>query len=239
MHDTETTAMRSSFVRTTSIVAATLGAFVLGGRPLLSSFTHSVRVPNPAVDETRAQKHGKETAVLAGGCFWGMQLVFSHVKGVTKVTAGYAGGEKNTATYEQVETGQTGHAESVQIEYDPSVITYGQILQVYFSVAHDPTELNRQGPDTGTQYRSSIFYTTPEQQQIAEAYIAQVDKAKTFDSPIVTQVVPLKGFYSAEGYHQNYAVHHPDQPYIVINDAPKVDHLKAELPEFYSDKMVS
>jgi peptide-methionine (S)-S-oxide reductase len=232
--------MRSTFVRTTTLLGATLGAFLFAGSPLFASHTRSVRVPNPKVDEARAVKHGKKTAVLAGGCFWGMQLVFAHVKGVTKVTAGYAGGEKNTATYEQVETGQTGHAESVRIEYDPSVVTYGQLLQVYFSVAHDPTELNRQGPDTGTQYRSSIFYTTPEQEQIADAYIAQLDSAKTFDSPIVTKVVPLdKGFFSAEDYHQNYAVHHPDQPYIAINDAPKVDHLRQELPEFYSNKMVN
>ncbi len=227
--------MRTALFRTTSLLGATLGAFVLVGRPMLSS-TRSVRAPNPVVDAARAASPGQDTAVLAGGCFWGMQLLFEHVKGVTGVTAGYAGGEKNTATYEQVETGTTGHAESVRVVFDPSQVTYGQLLQVYFSVAHDPTELNRQGPDTGPQYRSSIFYTSPQQKQAAESYIAQLEKAKTFEDSIVTQVVPLKGFYAAEDYHQDYAVHHPDQAYIVINDAPKVRNLRAQLPTLYSDK---
>jgi peptide-methionine (S)-S-oxide reductase len=229
--------MRTTLLRTTSLLGVTLGAAVFAARPLFSSTAHHGPLPNPTVDAppTRA---AQETAVLAGGCFWGMQLVFEHVKGVTAVTAGYAGGNANTATYEQVETGTTGHAESVRIVFDPSVVTYGELLKVYFSVAHDPTELNRQGPDTGPQYRSAIFYTTPEQKQVAESYIAQLTKAKTFDSPIVTQVVPLKGFYAAESYHQEYAVHHPDQPYIVINDLPKVQNLREELPALYRDALV-
>ncbi len=227
--------MRTALFGATSLLGMTVGAFALVGRPMISSTAHTA-APNPVIDEPRVGA-GQETAVLAGGCFWGMQLVFEHVKGVSHVTAGYAGGDKNTATYQQVETGTTGHAESVQIQFDPSVITYQQLLQVYFTVAHDPTELNRQGPDVGTQYRSAIFYATPEQQQTAEAYIAQLTKAKTFSDSIVTQVVPLKGFYEAESYHQDYAEHHTNQPYIYINDLPKVANLKAELPALYRDKV--
>ena len=163
-------------------------------------------VPAPAVDAPRATAPGKQMTVIAGGCFWGIQAVFQHVKGVISATSGYAGGSSKTAEYEIVSTGQTGHAESVQIVYDPSQITYGELLRVFFSVAHDPTELNRQGPDDGTQYRSSIFYTSDEQKNIAEAYIAQLDKAGTYSHKIVTQVVPLKGFYAAEAYHQNYEI---------------------------------
>jgi peptide-methionine (S)-S-oxide reductase len=227
--------MRTALFGATSLLGMTVGAFALVGRPMVSSTAHTA-APNPVIDEPRVGA-GQETAVLAGGCFWGMQLVFEHVKGVSHVTAGYAGGDKNTATYQQVETGTTGHAESVQIQFDPSVITYQQLLQVYFTVAHDPTELNRQGPDVGTQYRSAIFYATPEQQQTAEAYIAQLTKAKTFSDSIVKQVVPLKGFYEAESYHQDYAEHHTNQPYIYINDLPKVANLKAELPALYRDKL--
>lgn len=227
--------MRTALFGATSLLGMTVGAFALVGRPMISSTAHTA-APNPVIDEPRVGA-GQETAVLAGGCFWGMQLVFEHVKGVSHVTAGYAGGDKNTATYQQVETGTTGHAESVQIQFDPSVITYQQLLQVYFTVAHDPTELNRQGPDVGTQYRSAIFYATPEQHQTAEAYIAQLTKAKTFSDSIVTQVVPLKGFYEAESYHQDYAEHHTNQPYIYINDLPKVANLKAELPALYRDKV--
>ncbi|HEX5180420.1 MAG TPA: peptide-methionine (S)-S-oxide reductase MsrA [Gemmatimonadaceae bacterium] len=227
--------MYAAFVRTTSLLGMALGAAVFVARPTAADAGDDP-VPNRVVQTPRPAN--LETAVLAGGCFWGMQLVFEHVKGVTAVAAGYAGGDKNTATYPQVETGQTGHAESVRIVFDTTQVTYRQILQVYFTVAHDPTELNRQGPDVGTQYRSAIFYTTREQQQIATAYIAQLDKDKTFDSPIVTQVVPLKGFYPAEKYHQNYAVHHPDQPYIVINDLPKVASLREQLPALYRDQMV-
>jgi peptide-methionine (S)-S-oxide reductase len=193
-------------------------------------------VPAPAVDAARATAPGQQTAVLSGGCFWGVQAVFQHVKGVIKATSGYSGGSAKTAEYETVSTGETGHAESVEIVYDPSQITYGELLRVFFSVAHDPTQLNRQGPDQGTQYRSSIFYSSDEQKRIAEAYIAQLDKAGVFARDIVTQVVPLQAFYPAEAYHQNYAALHPYQPYIVYNDAPKVEHLRKEFPELYTGK---
>jgi peptide-methionine (S)-S-oxide reductase len=193
-------------------------------------------VPKPTVDAPIAASKGKQSVVIAGGCFWGIQAVFQHVKGVTEATSGYSGGAANTAEYEVVSTGQTGHAESVKITYDPSQITFGQLLWVFFSVAHDPTELNRQGPDTGSQYRSVIFYNSDEQKRIAEAYVAQLDKAKIFPSPVVTQIVPLKAFYPAEAYHQDYAAHHPDNPYIVYNDAPKVAHLHQQFPELYAGK---
>jgi peptide-methionine (S)-S-oxide reductase len=191
-------------------------------------------VPAPATDEPQALAHGKETAVIAGGCFWGIQAVFQHVKGVHSATSGYAGGTVKNPDYETVSSGRTGHAESVEIVYDPSKVTYGELLRVFFSVAHDPTELNRQGPDEGTQYRSVIFYTNDEQKRIAEAYIAQLNQAKVFSRPIVTQVAPLQAFYHAEDYHQNYATLHPDNPYIVYNDAPKVANLKKEFPDLYA-----
>jgi len=193
-------------------------------------------VPAPLVDATRATAPGKETTVVSGGCFWGVQAVFRHVKGVISATSGYSGGSARNAEYEIVSTGETGHAESVQIVFDPSQITYGELLRVFFSVAHDPTQLNRQGPDEGTQYRSSIFYTNDEQKRIAESYIAQLDKAAVFPHRIVTQVVPLKAFYPAEAYHQNYAALHPNQPYIFFNDAPKVEHLRQEFPDLYTGK---
>jgi peptide-methionine (S)-S-oxide reductase len=193
-------------------------------------------VPAPAVDAPKPMAASDQTAVVAGGCFWGIQAVFQHVKGVKSATSGYSGGEAKTAEYELVSTGETGHAESVKIVYDPSQITYGEILRVFFSVAHDPTQLNRQGPDEGSQYRSVIFYGNDEQKTIAEAYIAQLDKAKVFPRPIVTQVVPLKAFYAAEAYHQDYASKHPNQPYIAFNDAPKVEHLKQEFPQLYTAK---
>jgi peptide-methionine (S)-S-oxide reductase len=193
-------------------------------------------VPAPALDAKRASVAAQQTAVVAGGCFWGIQAVFQHVKGVISATSGYSGGAAKTAEYEVVSTGETGHAESVQIVFDPSQITYGELLRVFFSVAHDPTQLNRQGPDEGTQYRSSIFYSSAEQKQIAEAYIAQLDKAGIFPHRIVTQVVPLQAFYPAEAYHQNYAVLHPNQPYIMFNDAPKVEHLRQEFPDLYTGK---
>jgi len=192
-------------------------------------------LPDPKVDATMAAAHGQQVIVLAGGCFWGVQAVYLHVKGVTRAVAGYAGGTAETANYELVSSHGTGHAESVQVTFDPSKITVGQLLKVYFSVAHDPTELNRQGPDSGPQYRSSIFFSTPEQERVAKAYIAQLDAAKAFRSPIVTEVVPLKGFYAAEGYHQNYLAGHMDQPYIVINDLPKLANLKAQFPAWYKD----
>lgn len=190
-------------------------------------------VPAPEVDAPLAIHSGNATAVLAGGCFWGMQWVFEHVPGVTNVTSGYSGGVAATATYEQVSEGDTGHAETVRIAYDPSKVSYGQLLRVYFSVATDPTELNRQGPDTGTQYRGVIFYLNPEQQKIAKAYIARLTAAHAFAAPIVTQVVPFKAFYPAENYHQDYARLHPDALYIAINDAPKVVALQHALPKLY------
>jgi len=193
-------------------------------------------VPPPAVDAPRASAPGHQTAVVAGGCFWGVQAVFQHVKGVITATSGYSGGSAKTADYEIVSAGKTGHAESVQIFYDPSEITYGELLRIFFSVAHDPTQLNRQGPDEGTQYRSAIFFANEEQKRIAEAYIAQLDQAKVFSRPIVTAVVPLEGFYPAEAYHQNYAALHPNQPYIVFNDAPKVEHLRQIFPDLYTGK---
>jgi peptide-methionine (S)-S-oxide reductase len=192
-----------------------------------------VPLPDPTVDDTLVPQPGQQVAVIAGGCFWGIQLVFEHVKGVVKVTAGYSGGAANTAQYQIVSTGRTGHAESVRIVYDPSKITYGQLLKVFFAVAHNPTELNEQGPDEGTQYRSAIFYADANQQRIANAYITQLDEAKAFRHKIVTQVVPLVAFYQAEGYHQDYAVHNPYNQYIVVNDLPKLDELKKRLPDLY------
>jgi peptide-methionine (S)-S-oxide reductase len=197
--------------------------------------TAPVALPNPAVDDTPAAS-GQQTAVLAGGCFWGIQAVFEHVKGVVSVSAGYSGGAAGTANYETVSEGTSGHAESVEITYDPARISYGQLLKVFFSVAHDPTELNRQGPDTGTQYRSAIFYGNENQQRIARAYIDQLNGAKVFPQRIVTQVTPLKGFYRAEAYHQDYLIHHPDNPYIMINDVPKIAHLHQQLPDLYVEK---
>jgi peptide-methionine (S)-S-oxide reductase len=194
----------------------------------------SAAVPSPVVDEAKAAAKGKETAVVAGGCFWGIQAVFQHVKGVRSATAGYSGGTVKNPDYEMVSSGETGHAESVQIVYDPSQLSYGELLRVFFSVALDPTELNRQGPDEGTQYRSVIFYSNDEQKHIAEAYIAQLDQARVYPRKIVTQVVPLQAFYEAEGYHQNYATIHPSDPYIVFNDAPKVANLRKEFPELYN-----
>jgi peptide-methionine (S)-S-oxide reductase len=221
----------SSFSRMSAVLMMVIFAGVIasnaGDKPVL---------PSPAVDAAIATSKSEQTAVVAGGCFWGIQAVFQHVKGVTNATSGYSGGSAKTAEYELVSTGDTGHAESVKITYDPSQITYGQLLRVFFSVAHDPTQLNRQGPDTGNQYRSVIFYNTDEQKRIAEAYIVQLEKARLFPRPIVTQVVPLQAFYPAEAYHQDYATHHPDDPYIVYNDAPKVAHLRQEFPEIYTGK---
>ncbi|HYX28453.1 MAG TPA: peptide-methionine (S)-S-oxide reductase MsrA [Pyrinomonadaceae bacterium] len=193
-------------------------------------------IPDPVVDSQRNPGRGQRTAVLGGGCFWGLQAVFEHVKGVTAVTAGYSGGSAGTANYETVSEGSTGHAEAVRITYDPSRITYGQLLKVFFSVAHDPTEINRQGPDTGRQYRSVIFYANEEQRRIAQAYINQLDQAKVFERPIVTQVAGLHGFYNAESYHQDFAISHPDDPYIVVNDLPKVANLRKEMPNLYAPR---
>ena len=190
-------------------------------------------LPDPRIDAPLAKIKGTQTAVFAGGCFWGVEGVFEHVKGVSQVVSGYAGGSVDKPSYEQVSSGTTGHAESVRISYDPSRISYGQLLKVFFSVAHDPTELNRQGPDTGTQYRSAIFFANDEQKRVAEAYIAQLQAAHTFPRPIVTQVAPLKAFYAAEAYHQHYLELNPNQPYIVINDLPKIANLKRQFPALY------
>ena len=216
--------------------AFVLFASLLGATACNAKASPTAPVPAPLQDAARTASAGQQTAVISGGCFWGIQAVFQHVKGVITATSGYSGGSAKTAEYETVSTGETGHAESVQIVYDPSQITYGELLRVFFSVAHDPTQLTRQGPDEGTQYRSSIFYGNDEQKRIAEAYIAQLDKAKVFPRPIVTKVVPLQAFYPAEAYHQNYATLHPNQPYIMFNDAPKVEHLRQEFPDLYTGK---
>jgi len=194
------------------------------------------KIPAPATDARPAS--GPEVAVLAGGCFWGVQGVFQHVKGVTSAVSGYDGGEKATAHYEMTSEGNTGHAESVRVTFDPAKVSYGKILQIYFSVAHDPTELNRQGPDSGTQYRSAIFPQNAEQAQVAKAYIAQLDAAHAFSSPIVTTIEPGKTFYRAEGYHQDFLAKNPTYPYIVYNDLPKVAALKALFPDYYRDNPV-
>ena len=193
----------------------------------------SVPVPPPQVDAPLAATAGNATAVVAGGCFWGVQAVFQHTRGVTRATSGYAGGTADAAHYEIVSSGLTGHAESVEVTYDPSEITYGQLLRVFFAVAHDPTELNRQGPDEGRQYRSAIFTATADQERIARAYIDQLNAAKVFDRPVVTEVSALTRFYPAEDYHQDYATLHPDDLYIRINDAPKVEHLRQLFPALF------
>ncbi|HET8747715.1 MAG TPA: peptide-methionine (S)-S-oxide reductase MsrA [Ramlibacter sp.] len=196
----------------------------------------AVKLPPPAQDVHATA--ATETAVFAGGCFWGVQAVFQHTKGVLNAVSGYAGGEQNTAHYEMVGSGRTGHAESVQVTYDPKQVSFGKLLQVYFSVAHDPTTLNRQGPDAGPQYRSAVFYRNADQKRVAESYIAQLDAAKVFPARIVTEVSPLKGFYPAEAYHQDYATRHPDSPYIATFDLPKIANLKATLPQLYREQPV-
>jgi len=190
-------------------------------------------IPPPSADVPLAAKPGKQTAVFAGGCFWGVQSVFERVKGVLSTAAGYSGGDAKTASYRQVITETTGHAESVEIVYDPSRITYGQLLRVYFSVAHDPTQLDRQGPDVGTSYRSAIFYTDEEQKRLANAYIAQLDRQKVFPKPIVTEVTALKAFYRAEDYHQDYAYYNPNNPYIQVCDRPKIAALRQQFPDLF------
>jgi len=221
-------------LRSILTVALLLVAVFLGWRgishaqaaPLLKT-----PAPQPLVDE---QPHaGKEKAVFAGGCFWGTQSVFQRVKGVTATKAGYAGGAASTATYDQVTTETTGHAESVEVVYDPAKITYGQLLRIFFTVGHDPTQLNRQGPDVGTSYRSAIFYSNEEQKKVAQAYIAQLESAHIFPRKIVTEVTPLKGFYDAESYHQDYATNNPSNPYIQVCDRPKIEALRAEFPDLF------
>jgi peptide-methionine (S)-S-oxide reductase len=215
-------------------------AYLVLALPAISFVSAANAAPRPPIpaaiaDLPLATAPGTQTAVFAGGCFWGTQSVFERVKGVLATTVGYAGGSAATATYDQVTTETTGHAESVEVVYDPSKITYGQLLRIFFSVAHDPTELNRQGPDEGTSYRSAIFYLNDDQKRIAETYIAQLDSERAFGKPIVTQVTPLKGFYRAENYHQDYAYYHPDNPYILVCDRPKIDALKKQFPDLFVD----
>ncbi len=211
--------------------------FALVGR--LQAAEPAVAIPPPALDATAPADGGLQTIVVAGGCFWGMQAVYEHTKGVTQAVSGYSGGSKDTAHYEMVGTERTGHAESVSVTYDPRQISLGKILQIYFSVAHNPTELNYQGPDSGPSYRSAIFYANDEQKRVAAAYIGQLDKAHAFDAPIVTKLEALKGFYPAEDYHQDFAVTHPTYPYIVFNDLPKVENLKQMFPDYYRDTPVT
>ena len=229
--------MKTSFL--TGLVASTalVGAFAFTQIPAAFAHQEGVKIVAPAKDEAKTDAK-TETAVLAGGCFWGVQGVFQHVNGVTNAVSGYTGGEKDTAEYETVGSGTTGHAESVQITFDPSKITYGQILQTYFSVATDPTELNFQGPDEGTQYRGAVFPMNDAQADVAKAYIQQLNDAKAFHAAIVTTVEPGKTFYPAEGYHQNYLTLHPTQPYIAFNDLPKIENLKKLFPDTYRDKPV-
>jgi len=206
--------------------------------PTISSKTVDLKeiAPVVTVEPVTEPLKGEQTAVFAGGCFWGVEAVFEHVKGVANVKSGYAGGDAKTATYDQVSDGDTGHAESVKVTFDPTKVTYVQLLTVFFSVAHDPTQLNFQGPDHGTQYRSAIFYADAMQKKLANDYIDAINKSKVFDKPVVTQIVPLDKFFDAEEYHQDYLKHHPDEPYIVINDQPKVAALKEKFPELYVEK---
>ncbi len=223
----------SSLMQRIARVTATGALATLAACGLAGAADRTYDLPNPAVDAPLSQAKGNQTLVVAGGCFWGVEGVFKHVKGVISATSGYSGGDASTANYETTSSGRTGHAESVSIVYDPSQITVGQLLKVFFSVAHNPTELNRQGPDHGTQYRSAIFYKGDEQKRIVQAYIDQLQQAKIYSGPIVTQVAPLVAFYPAETYHQNYLALHPMQPYIVINDMPKIEALKAKFPSMY------
>ncbi|MDH6256397.1 peptide-methionine (S)-S-oxide reductase MsrA [Bradyrhizobium sp. BR13661] len=216
-----------------SLLAAT-AALSLGFAAPTRAAEDAVVIPAPAMDAAPAS--GIQTAVIAGGCFWGVQGVFQHTAGVVNAVSGYAGGTKATADYQTVSTGRTGHAESVEIKFDPKKISYGKILQIYFSVAHDPTQFDRQGPDTGTQYRSAIFTTSDEQKKVAEAYITQLNSAKVFSKPIVTKISALEAFYPAEAYHQDYLTLHPNQPYIAYNDIPKVENLKKLFADNYIEK---
>jgi peptide-methionine (S)-S-oxide reductase len=227
-----------------ALAAIALAAWTLTGggfSALAAGEEKAVKLPAPALDTPApgpTGAAGRATAVFAGGCFWGVQAVFQHTRGVLNAVSGYAGGDKATASYELIGSGRTGHAESVQITYDPRQISYGKLLQIYFSVAHDPTTLNRQGPDSGTQYRSAVFYQGGEQKKVTESYIAQLDAAKVFPQKIVTQLAPFTAFYPAEAYHQDYATLHPGQPYIARFDLPKIANLKAAMPEVYRDQPV-
>ena len=235
IHSLARLAKRSMFGRLAPLLLLTslLAAAIVGLAVSRTSAGEARAIPEPALDEPAGQAAASEVAVLAGGCFWGVQGVFQHVKGVTSAVSGYAGGDKETAHYETVSTGATGHAESVRVAFDPRSIGYGRILQIYFSVAHDPTELDRQGPDRGTQYRSAIFPTSAEQARIAKAYIAQLNDAHVFAAAIVTKIEPGRTFYPAEDYHQDFLTTHPAYPYIVINDLPKVETLKHLFPGLY------
>ena len=219
-----------------SLVSPFTGLLLALGLTACDAAGTAAVLPDPVVDASLASATGPQTAVLAGGCFWGVDAVFKHVKGVTAVTSGYSGGSAGNANYEAVSDGNTGHAESVRITYDPRKISYGKILKVFFTVAHDPTELNRQGPDVGTQYRSAIFYGNDEQRRIARAYVDQLRRAGIFAKPIVTDVTGLEAFFPAEAYHQDYAARHPNQPYIVIHDRPKVDRLRERFPELFVER---
>ena len=221
--------MKTSMARRLGVAAAMVAGILLAGRlPLAREI--AVALPDPKRDQAPGT-HGEQTAVFAGGCFWGVEAVFRHVKGVTAAVSGYAGGTPAAPSYEQVSSGQTGHAETVSVRYDPAQVSYGQLLKVFLSVAHNPTELNYQGPDHGTQYRSVIFYTNADQREVAQAYIGQLNDAHVYPKPIVTQLVPYKVFYPAEGYHQDYLAHHPDNPYVAYNDLPKLDELKRLYPD--------
>jgi len=227
--------MKSPFIGRALSFVVIVGCVVWWGARVMSGNPAEPKgaFPVPAIDASLAASPAKATAVFAGGCFWGVQGVFQHVKGVTSATSGYAGGSVENPYYELVSSGSTGHAESVKVVYDPSQISYGTLLKIFFSVAHDPTQKDRQGPDMGTQYRSAIFYSSDEQKKITEGYIAQIDGAKVYDRKIETQVAPLAGFYEAEEYHQNYLTRHPDDPYIQFNDMPKIERLKKSYPELY------
>lgn len=225
MTKSSTNALRNTFPSLLLVLSLAAGCHAATKSP----------IPVAAVDAPLAESSGRSTAVFAGGCFWGTQSVFERVKGVVATTAGYAGGSAETASYGQVTTETTGHAESVKVVYDPAQISYGQLLRIFFSVAHDPTQLNRQGPDVGTSYRSAIFYNDEEQRKIAQAYIAQLDAERIFSGRIVTEVTPLQGFYDAESYHQDYALHNPDNPYILVCDRPKIEALKQLYPELFRE----
>jgi len=199
--------------------------------PACSAVPVAIQIPDPVVEEALATAKDRQSVVIAGGCFWGIQAVFQNTRGVVDATSGYSGGPATTAHYEMVSEGNTGHAESVRINYDPSQITLGKLLKIFFSVAHDPTQVDRQGPDTGTQYRSAIFYSNEEQKRIAQAYVDQLNRAKVFEQPIATQIVSLKSFYEAEAYHQDYVLQHPNEPYIRIHDLPKLANLRKQFPE--------
>ena len=236
--------MLKEILLSTRVIALVATVFFGGGMGAVAAEEKAVRLPAPALEAPASlpiNAAGHATAVFAGGCFWGVQGVFQHTQGVINAVSGYAGGDKTTANYDAIGTGKSGHAEAVQITYDPKTVSYGKLMQIYFSIAHDPTTLNRQGPDRGTQYRSAIFYQDAAEKKVAESYIAQLDAAKVFPAKIVTQLTPLAAplaFYRAEAYHQDYATLHPNQPYIATYDLPKIANLKAMMPELYREKPV-